>query len=1059
MNSRAALSLLAVLLLAVLGPGAAPPTPVRFSLDVLPILSAHCFQCHGPDANVRKARLRLDTRDGALTVVTPGKVDESELIRRVTSGNDDERMPPLKTNRLLTAADKDVLRRWVQQGAPWGRHWAYETPERSAVPAISDPESQIRNPIDAFAFARLRAEGLKPSPAASRETLIRRVTFDLTGLPPTPREIDAFLADQSPGAHERVVDRLLASPRYGERQAVDWLDVSRFADSNGYQNDFARTMWPWRDWVIAAFNRNQPFDQFVIEQMAGDLLQNATLEQKIATGFNRNNRTVTEAGSIDEEWRIENAVDRVETTSAAFLGLTVGCCRCHDHKFDPISQREFYQFLGFFNSVNEKGVYVETPGNVPPLIPIRSPEHERRLKQFDEAIAAAETAVRKHESELPERQKRWEDEQRSAARNTEPRDWTVRFGLNGDLKTQAADASVQAVYKGPGPPVWVDAPFGKALRLDGKEVAFVDAGLVAAAEHAKPISYGAWVRPKGSGAILSKMDDDAAYRGFDLLLSQTEGAAPARRVQVHLVHHWPDNAIKVTTRDPLPADAWAHVFVTYDGSGKAAGLTIYVNGRRASVTVQSDMLTDTIATSQPLRLGRRATASTLDGELADVRIYPRALADAEVRAIAFQPLGPSLDQSPGKRPAAGQALLDQVYRAAYAPELVAATAKVAQARREKTAYEKTIPSAMVMEDLPKPRPTYLLKRGQYDQPDKTQQFEPGVPACLPPLPAPVAHAPGAPTRLDLARWLVDSANPLTARVAVNRFWQQFFGTGLVKSAEDFGVRGDRPSHPELLDWLATEFVASGWDVKRLQRLIVTSATYRQASASSPEMLRRDPENRLLSRGPRFRMPAEAVRDTALAVSGLLAEPIGGPSVKPYQPAGLWAELAGGAGEPAYIQDKDANLYRRSLYVYRKRTVPHPELATFDAPSREVCQVKRSRTNTPMQALQLLNDVTYVEAARHLARRMLTEGGGSPADRIAFGFRLATGRRPTADESAVLMRGLDRYRRSFAGDAEAAKRFTRNGDSPADDTLDPTELAAYQAVASVILNLDETITRE
>ena len=508
----------------------------------------------------------------------------------------------------------------------------------------------------------------------------------------------------------------------------------------------------------------------------------------------------------------------------------------------------------------------------------------------------------------------------------------------------------------------------------------------------------------------------------------------------------------------MPADVWSHVFVTYDGSGKAKGLSVFINGKPAAVTVESNTLTGAIDTTQPLRSGRRSASSMLDGELADIRIYPRALSDADVEAIAFQPLGQLLQLPPDKRSAAGQALLDQVYRAGHAPELAEAKKKVAQARQEKAAYEKKIPTTMVMQDMPKPRPTFLLKRGQYDQPDKTQPVEPGVPACLPPLTR-VTDKSLPPNRLDLARWLVDPANPLTARVAVNRYWQQFFGIGLVKSTEDFGVRGDPPSHPELLDWLATEFVASGWDVKHMQRLIVTSATYRQSSAVSPESLHRDPENRLLARGPRFRLPAEAVRDAALAVSGLLAGEIGGPSVKPYQPAGLWEELAGGAGEGKYVQDKGPNLYRRSVYVYRKRTVPHPELSTFDAPSREVCQVKRSRTNTPLQALQLLNDVTYVEAARHLARRMLTEGGGTTADRIAFGFRLVTARRPTADELAVLTRGLDRYRKSFAGDPQAATRFIHNGDSPVDAALDPAELAAYQAVATVILNSDETIMRE
>jgi hypothetical protein len=787
------LGILSLITLVVRGT-AAPPAPVRFDRDVLPILSESCFACHGPDERARKAKLRLDTRDGAAHVLAPGKTGTSELIRRISADPDDGRMPPSRSNRRLTAAQKDVLRRWVEQGAPWAKHWAYETPVRPPLLAVQHP-ARVRNPIDQFVLARLEKEGLTPAPEAPRATLLRRVSLDLTGLPPTPAQVDAFLNDPSADAYEKAVDRLLASPRYGERMALDWLDAARYADTNGYQNDFARTMWPWRDWVIDAFNANMPYDRFTVEQIAGDLLPGATLRQRIASGFNRNNRTVTEAGSLDEEWRVENVVDRVETTSTAFLGLTMGCCRCHDHKFDPISQREFYAFFGFFNSVNEKGVYTEQRGNVPPLVVLANPEQEKRLRQFDGAIAAAERAQR-------------------------------------------------------------------AL----------------------------------------------------------EGANPGRE-----------------------------------------------------------------------------------------------LVEAELRALKD---------------------------------------KVARLRKERADFQQSIPSVMVMEELRTPRDTFVLKRGRYDMPDRGQKVTPDVPGCLTPLPAGAVH-----NRLGLSRWLVDPANPLTARVAVNRFWEHYFGTGFVKTAENFGVQGERPSHPELLDYLATEFVRTGWDVKALQRLIVTSAAYRQASRTTAALEQRDPENRLLARGPRFRLPAEVVRDNALAVSGLLVEKIGGPSVKPYQPAGLWEELAGGAGEGPYRQDRGPNLYRRSLYVYRKRTVPHPDLATFDSPSREVCQVRRARTNTPLQALELLNDVTYVEAARRLGQLMLTQGGSCDEQRLAFAFRRATCRPPTPAELRVLAGGLERYRRTFRADAGAAKRFIHQGDSPVDERLDPVELAACAAAAELILNLDETITKE
>jgi hypothetical protein len=758
---------------------AADGSPLDFRKEILPILSEHCFLCHGPDSKTRKADLRLDLKEGAFRkaepVIVPGQSAQSELYRRVSSGDPDEIMPPRKSGKPLTPQQIALLKKWIDQGASWSRHWAFEPPRRQAPPSVKEI-GWPRNPIDAFVLARLEAGKVGHSPPAAKATLIRRVYLDLTGLPPSPREVDEYLTDRSPDAYDRLVDRLLASPAYGERMAMDWLDGARYADTNGYQNDFSRTMWPWRDWVIAAFNANEPFDRFTIDQIAGDLRPGATLAHRIATGFNRNNRTVTEAGSIDEEWRVENAIDRVETTSMVFLGLTMGCGRCHDHKYDPISQAEFYQFLGFFNSVNEKGVYTETKGNVPPLIVLPRADDSRWLGELDLAIAVARAYGTKKHADL--------------------------------LSKQRAD------------------------------------------------------------------------------------------------------------------------------------------------------------------------------------------------------------------------------------------------------YETTIPSVMVMEDLPKPRPTYLLKRGQYDQPDRSRALGPDTPTCLPALPS---DAPR--DRMGLARWLVSPDNPLTARVEVNRIWQYHFGQGLVKTAENFGVQGEPPSHPELLDWLAIELIRTGWDVKAMHRLIVTSATYQQAARVPPALLARDPENRLLARGPRFRLSAEVVRDNALAIAGLLAPRIGGPSVKPYQPAGLWEELAGGAGEGPYIQDKGADLYRRSLYVYRKRTVPHPAMSTFDAPSRETCQVKRARTNTPLQALELLNDVAYVEAARALAQLMIEEGGRSGEGRITYAFRRATARRPTPAELSLLRRGLERYRDAFRSSPAAAEQLIRHGESPPDPNVDRVELAACTATAGVILNLDETISQE
>ncbi len=1042
-----------VLLSAGAARGADKPAPVQFSRDVLPVLSANCFQCHGPDEKARKAHLRLDVPDSlraqaksGLAVIAAGKSAASELIARITSTDASEQMPPVKSNRKLTAEQRETLRRWIDEGAVWGKHWAYETPQRPALPQVRNL-TWPRNGIDFFILSRLEKEGLTPAEEAAKTTLLRRVTLDLTGLPPTLEEVRDFLADRSPQAYEIVVDRLLASPRFGERMAMDWLDEARYADTNGYQNDFARTMWPWRDWVIHAINRNQHFDRFVIDQIAGDLLPGATLDQKVATGFNRNNRAVTEAGSIEEEWRVENNVDRVETTSMVFLGLTVGCARCHDHKFDPISQKDFYRFFGFFNSVNDKGVYTEQRGNTGPLVALPSPRDEKRLRQLSTAIEVAEKEVHQQESVLAEAQHRWEKEQIGHEPKA-PSDWSFSCPLNGDRKFMLGGGkSGEAQYSSRSKLAWAASPQGKALRLDGKDDSFLDAGQALTLDRSDHFSYGGWVCTSGDGAILSKMDDKADYRGFDLLVT-------GGKVAVHLVHKWPENALKVETQKTLPKESWTHVFVTYDGSSKASGFAVYFDGQKAKLDVKEDRLKDSIASTQPLRLGKRSTASYLKGDLADIRVYLRTLSAAEVQALASLPIYRIVQTPEAKRSKVQQEVLINFFREGHAPELVAAQERLAKFRQEKAEYEKRIPTVMVMEELKTPRETFVLKRGRYELPDKDQKVQPGVPGCLSPMPA-----AAQPNRLGLARWLVDPSNPLTARVTVNRYWQHYFGTGLVKTADNFGVQGELPSHPELLDWLATEFVRNGWDVKAFQRLIVTSATYRQSSKATPDLIQRDPENRLLARGPRFRLQAETVRDNALAISGLMVDELGGPSIKPYQPAGLWEELAGGAGEAPYVQDKDANLYRRSFYIYRKRTVPPPSMSTFDAPSGEVCQVKRARTNTPLQALELLNDVTYVEAARRLAQLMMEEGGKTPEARISYGFRRATARAPSPAELDLLVRGLKHYRQVFDADPESAKSFIRHGESIVDAGLNPRELAAYLATAGVLLNLDETITKE
>jgi hypothetical protein len=766
---------------------------VDFDRQVRPILAEYCFACHGPDAGQRKAKLRLDTPEGALgprrggAVIVPGKPADSELIHRITADEAEMRMPPAKTGKRLTDHQIDTLRRWIADGAPWSAHWAFRTPQRPELPAVKNT-AWVRNPIDCFILARLEKEALTPSPEADKTTLVRRVTLDLTGLPPTPAQVDAFLKDTRPDAYERLVDRLLASPRYGERMALDWLDAARFADTHGYHIDSGRDMSRWREWVIGAFNRNKPFDAFTVEQIAGDLLPHATTEQKIASGFHRNHMINFEGGAIPQEYHNAYVVDRVNTTGTVWLGLSVACAQCHDHKYDPISQREFYQLYAFFFNVPENGLD-GSKGNAAPLLKTPTREQRHRLDQLE--------------------------------------------------------ASIKDLEKG--------------------------------------------------------------------------------------------------QKDPGSAD-------------------------------------------QTKRRGE----------------------------------------------------------------------ELARLKKERTALYNSIPSTMVMEEMSNPRQTFLLVRGQYDK--QGEKVRPATPAFLPPLPA---AAP--PNRLGLARWLVDPSHPLTVRVAVNRYWQMYFGTGIVKTAEDFGTQGERPSHPELLDFLATEFIASGWDVKRMQRLIVTSATYRQSSAVRPELHAHDPENRLLARASRLRLPAEFIRDQALAVSGLLNGEIGGHSVSPYQPPGLWEELASrldGANWTAqtYVQSKGRDLYRRSMYTFWKRTSPPPTLTTFDAPDRETCTVRRARTNTPLQALILMNDPTYVEASRKLAERILAEGSADIDGRIAFAFRLVTSRAPRPAEAAVLRKVLDEQLATYRKDVQAALKLLKVGEAPRGEKFDAPELAAWSVLASILLNLDETITR-
>jgi len=1020
----------------------AQPEKVDFNRDIRPILSDACFHCHGPDKAKRKADLRLDTEEGARKVIEPGKLDDSDLWHRISTKREAKQMPPPKSGRKLTASQVDLLRRWIEQGAVWQKHWSFIAPVRPEVPKVKNG-TWVRNGIDPFILSRLEREGLAPSPEADRTTLIRRVTLDLTGLPPTPAEVDAYLADQSPEAYEKVVDRLLASPRYGERMAMRWLDAARYADTSGYQSDGERFMWRWRDWVIDAFNKNQPFDQFTVEQLAGDLLTNPSLEQRIATGFNRNHRGNSEGGIIPEEFAVEYVVDRVETTSTVWLGLTMGCVRCHDHKYDPLKQKEFYQLFAYFNNVPEFGRAIKF-GNSPPYIKAPTPAMTKQLAALNTKLDHAQKSYAALAPKVAEAQAAWEKD----LDRSRPMQWfpstglTVHLPLDGDAKDAIAPARSGTFRDGEA--AYAAGRLGKAVDFDGKR--FLDAGHVGDFGYLDRFSLAAWIQPsKGDGAIVSKTAETPRASGTSVRLKNG-------KVQVNLVVRWLDDAIRIETERALPVDAWQHVTVTYDGSRRASGVKVYVDGKAEKMKVLVDLLNQTFKTKEPLRIGSAGGADgRFVGRIDDVRIYDDVVSSEEAALLAsFEPITDIVAMPAEKRSPVQKQKLNAAFLDRYAPESIRQVRQdLIALRKERNRFEDSIPTTMVMEEMPTPRDTFILIRGEYDK--HGDKVGPGIPAVLSPLPN------GAKSnRLGLAHWLVDPANPLPARVTVNRFWQMYFGTGLVKTVDDFGSQGEWPSHPELLDWLATEFVRTGWNVKAMQKLIVMSASYRQSSRVTKPLLLKDPDNRLLARGPRFRLPAETIRDQALSASGLLVEKLGGPSVRTYQPAGLWKELTGDAD---YVADKDEGLWRRSMYTFWKRTVPPPAMMTFDAPGREFCTVRETRTNTPLQALTLMNDVTYVEASRKLAERIMKEGGDTPESRLTLAFRLLTARKPKDLELQVLVGSFRHHLDAYRKDGKAALKLVSVGESPRDAKLDVAELAAYAAVAGLFLNLDETITKE
>jgi hypothetical protein len=1079
----------------------AAQSEIDFNRDIRPILSDKCWACHGPDAAAKKIKLRLDDEVsakanlGGRNAIVPNHPEQSELVSRITSDEKFEQMPPASSGKTLTAREIELLRKWIKQGAPWARHWAFVPPVRPALPKVKNT-AWPKNAIDTFVLAKLEEKGWQPAPEADKATLLRRVSFDLTGLPPTLKELDEFISDKSSNAYEKVVDRLLASPRYGERMAFEWLDAARYADTNGYQNDGDRSMWRWRDWVIEAFNQNMPFDQFTIEQLGGDLLPSPTMNQRIATGFNRNHRQNSEDGLVPEEYAVEYVVDRVDTTSTIFLGLTMGCARCHNHKYDPVTQREYYQLYAYFNSIREDGR--SAYHNSPPFIWAPTAEQQTQAEKLKQQITQAEQRLSQLTETHQTARHEWE---RSLASDANAVQWfpsenllmrhSLAAGAKGELirKEQervtagynavpvVKDAKPIEMAWREGAPIQAKAPVGEGTIFDGK--LYFDAGRIGnfdyqdrLTEHRDQFALSVWfyADSENAGALLTKMQDSSGetengipkQRGYGLLLLNG-------KLHFNAVSAFADDSWRVETADAIALKQWHHVVAMFDGREPYERAEIYLDGRKQKLKDNLTRIFRTFAdASTSFKIGAGGGPEfRFKGRLSEARLYQARLTENQISMLACADALPAIAALPEAQRTRAQSLkLLHAWQEQFAPPQVRAVRRqLDELRQQFLQLERAFPLVMTMDESDTPRPAHVLRRGAYDLPGEI--VERGLPVAL----AGVNNKPA--NRLEFARWLMSAENPLTARVTVNRFWQMLFGTGLVKTVEDFGAQGETPSHPELLDWLAVEFQisdcqferndcspkkAARWDMKKLLKTIVMSATYRQASLTSAAALQRDSENRWLARGPRLRLTAEMIRDQALLVSGLLTEKLGGPSVKPYQPAGLFRDMTF-SNMTGYEHAKGNDLYRRSLYSYWKRTVFNPAMLVFDATAREQCTVRETRTNTPLQALNLMNDVTFVEAARLLAERMMKEGGVSLEQRLAWAFRIVTARQPQAGELATLQASFAAQHQWYQTNSAEAEKLLRIGEKRSDAALPVAALAAYSTVASLLLNLDETITKQ
>lgn len=1050
--------LFAVLIVAPVSADEKPAKPkLEYNRDIRPILAENCFACHGPDSAARKADLRLDRREDAVSsgAIVPGNLKESSLIDRVCTEDADAVMPPVKSLKKLTAVQKETLKQWVAQGAEYQQHWSFISPVRPAVPAFTDAKAQawVRNPIDAFVYAKLKEAGLEPAPEADRRTLARRLALDLTGLPPEPADVEAFVNDKDSNWYEKYVDKLMAMPQWGEHRGRYWLDAARYGDTHGIHIDNYREIWAYREWVINAFNSNQKFDQFTIEQLAGDLLPNPTLDQKIATGFNRCNITTSEGGAINEEYLVLYTRDRTETVNQVWMGLTAGCAVCHDHKFDPLTMRDFYSMSAFFNNTTQAAMDGNVQ-NTPPVIPVPRSEDRPRLDALVKEIAAA---------------RKMQDDRKTAAK-VDHEKW-LRTVKAEDFKSQVPSAglvfhaplaegtgnSTTLLVNGKDRVAKFNNGYDWSVESRDKRKAFtirsgdtIELKDVGDFDRTQPFAVSTWVqitKKNQNGAIIGRMDEANAHRGWDLWVQND-------RIGMHVINAYPQDAVKVVAKNPLPTAKWVHVTVAYDGTGKSGGIKVYYDGEPQSTDVEADTLKSTTKTTVPLKFGQRHTTGRVNGiAIQDLRIYDRPVTAIDAKQLAGSQRTFEILSKPAENRSKQEAeelftwwlvSQDKAYQ-----EAGNALRKLTD---EETAIRARGTIAHIAVEKPTPPEAYILFRGDYDK--RRDKVGPVTPKALP------AFSDDLPkNRLGFAKWLLKPEHPLTARVTVNRFWQEVFGTGLVKTSGDFGISGELPSHPEMLDWLAIEFREKGWDVKQFFKLLVTSATYRQSAAATKEKIEKDRENRLLSRGPRFRMDGEMIRDYALAASGLLVRKIGGPSVKPYQPDGVWEAVAMiGSNTRDYKRDSGENLYRRSMYTFWKRSAPPASMEIFNAPNRETCSVRRERTNTPIQALVTLNDVQFVEAARVLAEKTLKEAGKSTTERLDFIAKRLLARPFTPEELKIVEPIANQLAAHYKEKPEEAKKLIAFGESKADPKLDPADLAAYTMVVNQLLNLDEVLNK-